>query len=302
MKKKKSILSVIPKALVFGIIVGIGFYFLAPRLGLKSYRAQAKILTTDTKNIEKDDKTAYTYAETINSDAIKNKVIENLKLNLNPAELDEKMDIDTVSNTHIININVKDSVKLRAEDIADEYADLTVSVINQLYNANAKVLDYAYQNGSLLKPSAEMTTRVGLAAFVTYFILSSLRIFLSNSRIEDEIIDDNRKVIRKVVFEEDNDNEKAKDYEDKEEIEENKDNEEFVVYEEVEEDKEDEKTKESVKIDEFNKVEEDYGYRYKNTKEDKEENVETREIFINDGKKYMIISDIPKYEDGDLDV
>lgn len=289
MKKKKSILGVIPKALVFGIIVGIAFYFLAPRLGLESYRAQAKILTTDTKNIEKEDKTAYTYAETVNSDAVKNKVIENLNLDLNPAELEQKMDIDTVSNTHIININVKDRIKLRAEDIADEYADITVSVINQLYNANAKVLDYAYQNGSFLNPSAEMTSRVGLAGFVIYFVLGYLGVFLANSKIEDEVEEDNRKVVRKVVFEEDDDEE---DY-DKEGYE----------YENPEDDKkiEDINIKED-KEETSDEVEENYSYRYKNTEDNKENYKDTRETFVNADKEYKVISDIPKYNDGDLDV
>lgn len=282
MKKKKSILGVIPKALVFGIIVGIAFYFLAPRLGLKSYRAQAKILTTDTGNIEKEDKTAYTYAETVNSDAVKNKVIENLKLDLNPAELDQKMDIDTVSNTHIININVKDRIKLRAEDIADEYADITVSVINQLYDADAKVLDYAYQNGSLLNPSAEMTTRVGLAGFVIYFILGSLGVFLANSKIEDEV-EDNKKVVRKVVFEE----EDEEDYE----------------YENPEDYKKIEDTNiVDDKEETIEEVEEDYSYRYKNTEDNKETYKDTRETFVNGDKEYKVLSDIPKYNDGDLDV
>lgn len=280
--KKKSILGLIPKALVFGIIVGIGFYFLAPRLGFKSYRAQAKILTTDTKKIEEDNKTAYTYAETVDSDAVKNKVIENLKLDINPAELDQKMDIDAVSNTHIININVKDNVKLRAEDIADEYADMTVAVINQLYNADAKVLDYAYQNGSLLNPSAEMTSRVGLAAFVTYFILGSLGAFLTNSKIEDE---SDKKVIRKVVFEEDENEpydyeEDKKNFEDDKEITEVQEDE--IVNDDIDDIKDDE-----------------YSFSYKDTNE---EYKDTRETFVKDDKEYKIISDIPKYNDGDLDV
>ena len=130
MKKRQTIFSIMPKALIFGLILGIGFYFLSDKLGLKKYTAQAKILTTSNEKIKEDDKTAYTYAETVNSNAIKKRVIENLKLNMEASELDKKMQIQAIPNTHILNINVEDSIKLRAEEIADEYAEITVSVIN----------------------------------------------------------------------------------------------------------------------------------------------------------------------------
>lgn len=282
MRKKQSIFSVIPKALVFGLIIGIGFYFLSPLLGFENYRAQAKILTTDEENIEKQDKTSYTYAETVNSDAVKNKVIENLKLDIEPAELDQKLDIKTVANTHIININVKDNIKLRAEDIADEYADITVGVINNLYSANARVLDYAYQNGSSLKPSVNMATRAGLAGFVTYFIFAALGLFIRNSRIEDE--QPQKKLARKVAFE--------KDPEDTEEFTD------INKKKEVSEDHEDVSQKNYEDIGQTEDFTEDF--RYIN-QEDKKE-VKTTRIFENEGKEYKVLSDLPKYNEDDLDV
>lgn len=282
MRKKQSIFSVIPKALVFGLIIGIGFYFLSPLLGFENYRAQAKILTTDEENIEKQDKTSYTYAETVNSDAVKNKVIENLKLDIEPAELDQKLDIKTVANTHIININVKDNIKLRAEDIADEYADITVGVINNLYSANARVLDYAYQNGSSLKPSVNMATRAGLAGFVTYFIFAALGLFIRNSRIEDE--QPKEKIARKVAFEEEpEDIEEFTDINKKKEVSENHEDISQKNYEDT------------GQTEDFTE-----DFRYIN-QEDKKE-VKTTRIFENEGKEYKVLSDLPKYNEDDLDV
>lgn len=281
MRKKQSIFSVIPKALVFGLIIGIGFYFLSPLLGFENYRAQAKILTTDEENIEKEDKTSYTYAETVNSDAVKNKVIENLKLDIEPAELDQKLDIKTVANTHIININVKDDIKLRAEDIADEYADITVGVINNLYDANARVLDYAYQNGSSLKPSANMATRVGLAGFVTYFIFAALALFIRNSKIEDE--EPQEKIVRKLVFEEDPEDEEFTEIDKKKE-----------VNEESNQDHED-----MTQTEDFT---EDFRYINQDNQKEKNEEVKTTRTFENEGKEYKILSDLPKYDEDDLDV
>ncbi|MDU4447309.1 MAG: capsular biosynthesis protein [Anaerococcus vaginalis] len=260
MKKKQSVFSVIPKALVFGLIIGIGFYFLFDKFGIKTYKAQSKILTTSNEKIKDDDKTAYTYAETVNSNAIKKRVIENLKLDMDPGELDKKIQIQAIANTHILNINVKDSIKLRAEDIADEYAEITVSVINQLYKADAVVIDKAYPNASLAKTSEKDSLKVGLAAFITYFIFGSLVVSIRNSKNNDveEYVEE--KEIRKVV-----DGNLVQEYYD-----------------------EDNEQSQDINSNEDLSAEEDEDFRLYQNKEN--------------NKDYTIIADMPKYDDGDLDV
>ncbi|WP_236786755.1 YveK family protein [Anaerococcus ihuae] len=296
MKKRQTIFSIIPKALVFGLILGIGFYFLSGKLGFKKYTAQAKILTTSNEKIKEDDKTAYTYAETVNSNAIKKRVIENLKLDMEASELDKKMQIQAIPNTHILNINVEDSIKLRAEDIADEYAEITVSVINELYKADAVVIDHAYPNGSLLKNNEKDSFKVGLAGFLTYMIFGSLALTIRNSKInEEEIVEE--KEIRKVVFK-DEDEEENYEYDSFDqsfyEDEDHKiENQEFV--------NEDENV-----IDEESAEEIDYDQSFKyvdsiEEDEDIDDDFRTYQNKEND-KDYTIIADMPKYDDGDLNV
>ena len=296
MKKRQTIFSIIPKALVFGLILGIGFYFLSGKLGFKKYTAQAKILTTSNEKIKEDDKTAYTYAETVNSNAIKKRVIDNLKLDIEPSELDKKMQIQAIPNTHILNINVEDSIKLRAEDIADEYAEITVSVINELYKADAVVIDHAYPNGSLLKNNEKDSFKLGLAGFLTYMIFGSLALTIRNSKIdEEEIVEE--KEIRKVVFKDEDEEENYEYdsfdqsfYEDEDhQIE----NQEFV--------NEDENV-----IDEEVEGEIDYDQSFKyvdriEEDEDIDDDFRTYQNKEND-KDYTIIADMPKYDDGDLNV
>lgn len=286
MKKKQSVLSVIPKALVFGLIIGIGFYFLFDKFGIKTYKAQSKILTTSNEKIKDDDKTAYTYAETVNSNAIKKRVIENLKLDMDPGELDKKIQIQAIANTHILNINVKDSIKLRAEDIADEYAEITVSVINQLYKADAVVIDKAYPNASLAKTSEKDSLKVGLAAFITYFIFGSLVVSIRNSKnndVEDYI---EEKEIRKVVFTKDDDKEEY-DYEKyNDEIKESYINEDGNLVQEYYD--EDNELSQDINSNEDLSTDEDENFRLYQNKEN--------------NKDYTIIADMPKYDDGDLDV
>ena len=286
MKKKESVFSVIPKALVFGLIIGIGFYFLFDKFGIKTYQAQSKILTTSNEKIKDDDKTAYTYAETVNSNAIKKRVIENLKLDMDPGELDKKIQIQAIANTHILNINVKDSIKLRAEDIADEYAEITVSVINQLYKADAVVIDKAYPNASLAKTNEKDSLKVGLAAFITYFIFGSLVVSIKNSKNNDEEDYIEEKEIRKVVFTKDDDKEEY-DYEKyNDEIKESYINEDGNLvqeyYDENDELSQDTNSNEDLSTDE------DEDFRIYQNKEN--------------NKDYTIIADMPKYDDGDLDV
>lgn len=287
MKKKQSVLSVIPKALVFGLIIGIGFYFLFDKFGIKTYKAQSKILTTSNEKIKDDDKTAYTYAETVNSNAIKKRVIENLKLDMDPGELDKKIQIQAIANTHILNINVKDSIKLRAEDIADEYAEITVSVINQLYKADAVVIDKAYPNASLAKTSEKDSLKVGLVAFITYFIFGSLVVSIRNSKNNDEGDYIEEKEIRKVVFTKDDDKEEY-DYEnDYDNVKESYINEDGNLVQEYYDD-EDNELSQDINSNEDLSAEEDEDFRLYQNKEN--------------NKDYTIIADMPKYDDGDLDV
>ncbi|MDU2375855.1 capsular biosynthesis protein [Anaerococcus vaginalis] len=287
MKKKQSVFSVIPKALVFGLIIGIGFYFLFDKFGIKTYKAQSKILTTSNEKIKDDDKTAYTYAETVNSNAIKKRVIENLKLDMDPGELDKKIQIQAIANTHILNINVKDSIKLRAEDIADEYAEITVAVINQLYKADAVVIDKAYPNASLAKTSEKDSLKVGLAAFITYFIFGSLVVSIRNSKNNDEEEYVEEKEIRKVVFTKDDDKEEY-DYEnDYDNVKESYINEDGNLVQEYYDD-EDNELSQDINSNEDLSAEEDEDFRLYQNKEN--------------NKDYTIIADMPKYDDGDLDV
>ena len=286
MKKKESVFSVIPKALVFGLIIGIGFYFLFDKFGIKTYQAQSKILTTSNEKIKDDDKTAYTYAETVNSNAIKKRVIENLKLDMDPGELDKKIQIQAIANTHILNINVKDSIKLRAEDIADEYAEITVSVINQLYKADAVVIDKAYPNASLSKTSEKDSLKVGLAAFITYFIFGSLVVSIRNSKNNDEEDYIEEKEIRKVVFTKDDDKEEY-DYEKyNDEIKESYINEDGNLVQEYYD--ENNELSQDINSNEDLSADEDEDFRLYQNKEN--------------NKDYTIIADMPKYDDGDLDV
>lgn len=237
--KRRSILSVIPAAIFFGILIGGLTYFVNDMLGLNNYRAQSKLLTTSKENIEDDSNLALTFAATVDSDTIKNKVISNLGLDWTPSDLDRVLTIAPVANTPVINFIIEDPIKLRAEDLADEYADVSAAVLNDLYQANTEVLEYSYQNAGIKSNKEKNAIIFGAIAFLVWFVFAALFTAIRNFRIKEEY----------------------KEIENKE-----------VVYDKPE------------------------------TKKNKEFVRDSKDKKILDTNKYQVISDIPEYKDGDLDV
>lgn len=186
MKTKKSILSVIPLALLFALIVGAVTYFTSDKLGLSNYKAQSKILTSNKASISEEDNLALAFAATIDSDAIKKKVLENLELDWTPAQLDKELTIVPIKSSPVINIIVEDPIKLRAEDLADEYADISVKLINDLYKGSTQVLEYSYNNSGLKSQKEKFALIFTIAAFIIWFLFGSFFTALENRKIEKE--------------------------------------------------------------------------------------------------------------------
>lgn len=205
MKRKKSIVSVIPMALLFAVVVGLVTYFTGDKLGLSTYRAQAKILTTNKDSVSEEDNLALAFAATIDSDAIKNKVLDNLDLDWEPTDLDKELTIVPIKGSPVINIIVEDPIKLRAEDLADEYADVSVKLLNDLYDGNTQILEYSYQNSGLKSQKQKYATYFALIAFVVWFLFGSLFTALSNNKIDkenSELVETSEKKTKGIVKEE----------------------------------------------------------------------------------------------------
>ncbi len=184
MENKRSVFSAIPSAIIAGIIIGMITYFGLNFGGYKEYQAQAKVVTTNIENLEDASNTSATYAATINSPKIKQRTLENLKLDWNVGKLDSKLSINPVANTSIIDIVVTDTNKLRSEDIADEYADLTVRVINNIYNSGARVMEYSYGSASPLDNTLRYALITGGIGFVLWTILGMIRINSYNKKLQ----------------------------------------------------------------------------------------------------------------------
>lgn len=143
------------------------------------YTSNAKIYAESTEKTDSD--SAKTFAESINSNSLKKEVMESLGLNWRIEEFDKKVKIEPTEDSQIINIFAKDTIELRAADLTDEMADKAVVRLNTLYNNDAKVIEYGYQN----------TQKVDQVSVIYKFILvgfviSLIKIFI-NVKYDDTI-------------------------------------------------------------------------------------------------------------------
>lgn len=182
MENKKSKFTAVLSSIIAGIIVAMVVYFGLNFAGFKEYRASAKIVTTSVENLNEENP-AEGFTDVLNSKAIKERTLENLKIDWPLSKLDNKLNLKPIETSPIIEISVKDTNKLRAEDLADEYAELSVTVINNIYNTGANVMEYSYQNAASIDNTLNYATYAGLAGFLIYLIISLVGVARHNHKI-----------------------------------------------------------------------------------------------------------------------
>ena len=183
MENKRSLFSAIPPAIIAGIIIGMLTYFGLNYMGYKEYTAQAKIVTSNVENVDDAKNTAQTYAATINSSKIKQKTLETLAIDWNVGKLDSKLDIKPTQNSSIIDITVQDTNKLRAEDLADQYADYSVRVINNIYDSGAEVMEYSYGLASTTDNTIKYAGFAAGAGAILWALITMISINSHNKKI-----------------------------------------------------------------------------------------------------------------------
>lgn len=316
MENKKSKFTAVLSSIIAGIIVAMVVYFGLNFAGFKEYRASAKIVTTSVENLNEENP-AEGFADVLNSKAIKERTLENLKIDWPLSKLDNKLNLKPIETSPIIEISVKDTNKLRAEDLADEYAELSVTVINNIYNTGANVMEYSYQNAAAIDNTLNYATYAGLAGFLIYLIISLVGVARHNHKINkknkkdykkeeikaSEQVKKNKEVIEKEEDNFDNDYEEDIDY-DIDNIE-NLEDEEEMASNNYEDSKEETRPLEAVKEEEV----EDLSATKKIDANDiamAENSVKSNEKdqTIADGKanKLEILGKLPKYQRGALDV
>lgn len=298
MKEKRSLFSAIPLGLICGIVAAVLFYFALSYSNFNEYKAKSKIITTSLEEVEKDTDESSVYAATINSNKIKKAVLDNLGIDMSLGILDTKLSIDPIEKSPIIDIVVVDTNKQRAEDLADEYADLSVRVINNIYGKDAQVMEYSYQAAGRVNNGYIYAAIVGAAVFILISLINMIRInsynnkvLAANYRMPEEVAKDDRITFKKddneydkEVLDNSYDEEDFKEVSPEDEIEEYQTSKIDIV------DEEDDDYGETTVID-SSEVLSSVGYEESNQNEEADEK-----------ESYPILGKLPPYTRGELDV
>ena len=299
MKEKRSLFSAIPLGLICGIVAAVLFYFALSYSNFNEYKAKSKIITTSLEEVEKDTDESSVYAATINSNKIKKAVLDNLGIDMSLGILDTKLSIDPIEKSPIIDIVVVDTNKQRAEDLADEYADLSVRVINNIYGKDAQVMEYSYQAAGRVNNGYIYAAIVGATVFILISLINMIRINSYNNKIlaenytmPEEVAKDGRITFKKdeneydkEVLDNSYDEEEFKEVSPEYEIEEYQTSKIDIV-----DDEEDDDYGETTVID-SSEVLSSVGYEESNQNEEAEEK-----------ESYPILGKLPPYTRGELDV
>lgn len=192
MENRKSKFAAFLSSIIAGIIVAMIVYFGLNFMGFAEYKASAKLLTTSVED-SNEENPAESFAATLNSNAIKERTLENLKIDWPASKLDNKLKLTPIKSSKIVDISVVDNNKQRAEDLADEYADLSATVINNIYNTGANVTEYSYQNAKTIDNTLKYAAYAGLAGFLIYLVISLVSVTRHNRKLEKSLGQNDKK-------------------------------------------------------------------------------------------------------------
>lgn len=171
--KKHTLLIIILGLLIGGISYGISSYVLTPKYDSNATMIVSNSTSTDSQNpqqanvelgqIEANKALISTYSEIVKSRGIADKVISNLNLDMDYEEFSEKVSIEPVKDTQIISVKVVDTIPERAQDIANETANIFKDSIGDIMKVdNVQILDGATLPDKPSSPNIKKNTAIGV--------------------------------------------------------------------------------------------------------------------------------------------
>lgn len=171
--KKHTLLIIILGLLIGGISYGISSYVLTPK-----YNSNATMIISNSTNVDSQNMPQSnvelsqinankalisTYSEIVKSRGIADKVISNLNLDMDYEEFSEKVSIESVKDTQIISVMVVDTIPERAQDIANETANIFKDSIGDIMKVdNVQILDGATLPERPSSPNIKKNTVIGV--------------------------------------------------------------------------------------------------------------------------------------------
>ena len=170
-------------------------YSSSTTLVLTQANENTNINTTITQNdININQKLVKTYSQIIKSKLVLQQVIDNLKLDYSVGELSNKISVQSVQDTEILRISVKDEDKKKTAIIANEVAEVFSKEVAQIYQLNnISIIDKAIVPtgvcNNTLKRDMVLAVFVAVALtvgilFVIYYFDDSVKL---TENLEEEI-------------------------------------------------------------------------------------------------------------------
>ena len=171
--KKHTLLIIILGLLLGGISYGVSSYVLTPKYDSNATMIVSNSTSTDSQSIEQanvdfgqiqaNKALISTYSEIVKSRGIADKVISNLNLDMDYEEFSEKVSIEPVKDTQIISVKVVDTIPERAQDIANETANIFKDSIGDIMKVdNVQILDGATLPEKPSSPNIKKNTAIGV--------------------------------------------------------------------------------------------------------------------------------------------
>lgn len=195
--KKHTLLIIILGLLIGGISYGVSSYLLTPKYDSNATMIVSNSTTTDNQNpqqtnvdfgqIQANKALISTYSEIVKSRGIADKVISNLNLDMDYEEFSEKVSIESVKDTQIISVLVVDTIPERAQDIANETANIFKDSIGDIMKVdNVQILDGATLPEKPSSPNIKKNTAIGVVLGLILGVMISIFKELADTTIKTQ--------------------------------------------------------------------------------------------------------------------
>lgn len=195
--KKHTLLIIILGLLVGGIAYGISSFVLTPKYDSSATMIISNSTNVDSQNmpqanvelgqIEANKALISTYSEIVKSRGIADKVISNLNLDMDYEEFSEKVSIESVKDTQIISVMVVDTIPERAQDIANETANIFKDSIGDIMKVdNVQILDGATLPEKPSSPNIKKNTAIGVVLGLILGVMISIFKEISDTTIKSQ--------------------------------------------------------------------------------------------------------------------
>lgn len=177
-----------------GIGFGVSAFLLTPM-----YQASALMIVNTRQDttasvtgdqISTAQKLVSTYSIILKSDTVLQKVVENLGLNMTYQELQERVTVESVDSTQVMQVSVQGADPEWARQVVDQITKVAPDIIVEKVEAGSvKVISQATINPDPVSPNVKMNTAVaGLLGLVLCLGVIFLREMLDNKlRTEEDV-------------------------------------------------------------------------------------------------------------------